>query len=78
MADVFPLRHLALVLDALIGLVEGGPQAPRVERVVHDLRRQAARLHTGALMIQGRLGTGAPDRGVAATVQRRVAPAVGD
>jgi hypothetical protein len=25
MADVFPLRHLALVLDALIELVEGGP-----------------------------------------------------
>ncbi|WP_324605911.1 FUSC family protein [Streptomyces sp. NRRL S-813] len=70
----FRLR-LGLVLDALIEVAEGGPQAPRAERAVDDLRRQVARLHTCALMIQSWLGAGAPGRGVAATIQRRVAEA---
>jgi hypothetical protein len=67
--------QLALVLDTLIEVTEGGPQTPRAERAVDDLRRQAARLHTSALMIQSWLGTGAPAHGVAAMIQRRVAEA---
>ncbi|WP_433455324.1 FUSC family protein [Streptomyces sp. CA-142005] len=70
----FRLR-LGLALDALIEVAEGGPQAPRAERAIDDLRRQAARLHTCALMIQSWLGAGAPGQGVAATIQRRVAEA---
>ncbi|MBC2866081.1 FUSC family protein [Streptomyces mexicanus] len=72
--QAFRLR-LALMLDALIEVVDGGPGTPRAERAADDLRRQAARLHAGALMIQSRLETGTPDRGVAATIQRRVAEA---
>lgn len=67
--------RLGLVLDALIAVAEGGPQAPRSERAVDDLRRQVALLHTCALMIQNWLGAGTPGRGVAATIQRRVAEA---
>ncbi|MET8545646.1 FUSC family protein, partial [Kitasatospora sp. NPDC004799] len=73
----FELR-LALVLDALIDAVEpaeDGPEAPRAVRAVDGLRRQAARLHTGALMIQQQLGTGTPDERAATAVQRRVAEA---
>jgi hypothetical protein len=67
--------RLVLVLDALIEVVEDGGAAPRSERAVDDLRRYAARLHTGALMIQNRLGTGTPDERSATAVQRRVADA---
>ncbi|MET7434207.1 FUSC family protein [Streptomyces flaveolus] len=70
----FRLR-LALVLDALIEVAEGGPEAPRAERAVDDLRRRTARLHAGALLIQRRLGTGAPDRRTDATLQHSVAQA---
>ncbi|MFD9071643.1 FUSC family protein [Streptomyces lasiicapitis] len=70
----FRLR-LALVLDALIDVTEGGPQAPRAERAVDDLRRSTARLHTAAMMIQNRLGTSTPDARTATTIQRRVAEA---
>ncbi|MFD8077842.1 FUSC family protein [Streptomyces sp. NPDC059718] len=70
----FGLR-LALVLDALIEVAEGGPQAPRAERQVDDLRRYAARLHTAALMIQTWLATGTPDERTATAIQRRVAEA---
>ncbi|MEU1622059.1 FUSC family protein [Streptomyces sp. NPDC005722] len=70
----FRLR-LVLVLDALIEVAEGGPRAPRAERTVDDLRRYVARLHTAALMIQTRLGTGTPDERTAGAIQRRVAEA---
>ncbi|GAA2887101.1 FUSC family protein [Streptomyces mexicanus] len=67
--------RLALMLDALIEVAEGGPGTSRAARAADDLRRQAARLHAGALMIRSRLDPGTPDRGLAATVQRRVAEA---
>ncbi|MFJ9914972.1 FUSC family protein [Actinacidiphila glaucinigra] len=70
----FRLR-LAQVLDALIEVAECGPGAPRSERAVDVLHRYAARLHTGALMIQTRLGTGLPDERTAAVIQRRVTEA---
>ncbi|MFF7211738.1 FUSC family protein [Streptomyces sp. NPDC008238] len=70
----FRLR-LVLVLDALIEVAEAGPPAPRAERTVDDLRRYVARLHTAALMIQTRLGTGTPDEPTAGAIQRRVAEA---
>ncbi|GHH87584.1 membrane protein [Streptomyces sulfonofaciens] len=70
----FGLR-LVLVLDALIEVAEGGPRAPRAERAVDGLRRYAARLHTGALVIQNRLATGAPDERTATAVRRGVAEA---
>ncbi|MFF3919147.1 FUSC family protein [Streptomyces sp. NPDC001852] len=69
------LLQLGLVLDALIEMAEGGQEALRAERAVDDLRRHAARLHTGALMIQNWLVTGAPDRCTASAIQRRVAAA---
>lgn len=70
----FRLR-LVLVLDALIEVAEGGPEAPRARRSVDDLRRYTAGLHTGALMIQARLRTGTPDERTATAIQRRVAEA---
>ncbi|MET8945645.1 FUSC family protein [Streptomyces sp. NPDC004542] len=70
----FGLR-LVLVLDALIDVAEGGPEAPRAERAVHAVRRHAARLHAGALMIQSQLGTGTPDKRTAIAIQCRVAEA---
>ncbi|WJV44782.1 FUSC family protein [Streptomyces flavofungini] len=68
----FRLR-LALMLDALIDVAEGGSQAPRAERAVDDLYRSTARLHTAAMMIQNRLGTGTPDERTTTATQRRVA-----
>ncbi|MEW2290756.1 FUSC family protein [Streptomyces sp. NPDC047841] len=70
----FRLR-LVLVLDALIAVTEGGPKSPRADRAVDDLRRQAARLHTGAMMIQDRLETDTLDRRTVGLIQRRVAEA---
>ncbi|WP_338106307.1 FUSC family protein [Streptomyces alboflavus] len=67
----FELR-LALVLDTLIDVTEGGPEAPHTERTLGDLRRYTARLHTAAMMIQNRLGTSTPDERTATTIQRRV------
>ncbi|MET9881090.1 FUSC family protein [Actinacidiphila glaucinigra] len=67
--------RLARVLDALIEVAECGPEAPRAERAVDVLHRYVARLHTGALMIQTRLGTGPPDGRTAAAIRRRVAEA---
>ncbi|MEV5176766.1 FUSC family protein [Streptomyces flaveolus] len=70
----FRLR-LALVLDALIAVTEGGPKAPQAERAVDDLRRQAARLRTAAMMILDRLESDALDERTAGAIQRRVAEA---
>ncbi|GGR85973.1 membrane protein [Streptomyces aureoverticillatus] len=70
----FGLR-LAPVLDALIHVAEGGPEAPRAERAVGDLLRHTARLHTAAMMIQNQLGTGTPGERTASAIQRRVAEA---
>ncbi|MFD8417158.1 FUSC family protein [Streptomyces sp. NPDC059650] len=70
----FGLR-LALVLDALIEVVQGGPEVPRAERAVDDLRRYTARLHTAALMIHNQLGAGTTDQRTASAIQRRVAEA---
>ncbi|MEW2528425.1 FUSC family protein [Streptomyces sp. NPDC047071] len=67
--------HLAMVLDALIEVAVGGPQAPHAERPVRDLLRSTARLHTAALMIQNHLGTGTHDTRAASSIQRRVAEA---
>ncbi|MFD5065196.1 FUSC family protein [Streptomyces sp. NPDC058394] len=65
----FGLR-LVLVLDALVEVAEEGPQAKRAKRAADDLRRHTAQLHTGALMIQNRLGTGTPDERTATALQR--------
>ncbi|GHC83134.1 FUSC family protein [Streptomyces flavofungini] len=70
----FGLR-LGLVLDALIDVAEGGPQASHGERAVATLRRSTARLHTGALMVQNQLAAGTPDERTASAIQRRVAEA---
>ncbi|MFE4690768.1 FUSC family protein [Streptomyces sp. NPDC056749] len=70
----FGLR-LVLVLDALIEVAAGGPQAQSAERAVGGLRRHADHLHTVALMIQSRLGAGAPDMRTAIALQRRLAEA---
>ncbi|MFE3875944.1 FUSC family protein [Kitasatospora sp. NPDC059146] len=70
----FDLR-LVLVLDSLIDVTEGGPLAPRTQRAVDDLRRQAARLHTGALMIQKQLAARTTDEHTATAIQRHVAEA---
>ncbi|WP_194294305.1 FUSC family protein [Streptomyces sp. RB17] len=70
----FRLR-LALVLDALIEVAEGGPEAPQAERAVRELRRRAAHLHAAALLIEKRLGTGARAPRTGATVQRFAADA---
>ncbi|MFI8931555.1 FUSC family protein [Streptomyces sp. NPDC053474] len=70
----FGLR-LGLVLDALIDVSEGGPQASHGERAVSTLRRSTARLHTGALMVQNQLAAGTPDERTASAIQRRVAEA---
>lgn len=67
--------RLAQVLAALIEVAECGPGAPRAERAVDVLHRYVARLHTGALMIQTRLGTGPPDERTAAAIRRRVTEA---
>ncbi|MEU6602983.1 FUSC family protein [Streptomyces flaveolus] len=72
----FRLR-LALVLDALIEVAEGGPEAPRAERAVRVLRRRTAHLHAAALMIEKRLGTVVlgPGTGTGTTIQRFTADA---
>ncbi len=47
----------------------------RLEGLVDDLRRDTARLHECALMIQGRLEDGTRDAATAALLQRRIADA---
>ncbi|MCQ4045462.1 FUSC family protein [Streptantibioticus rubrisoli] len=66
--------RLAQVVDAQTALVgESSPE--KLDRAVDNLRRQTARLHECALMIQGRLEDGTRDAASAALVQRRIADA---
>jgi hypothetical protein len=66
--------RLAQVVDAQMALVgESSPE--KLDRAVDNLRRQTARLHECALMIQGRLEDGTRDAASAALVQRRIADA---
>ncbi|MEU1627463.1 FUSC family protein [Streptomyces sp. NPDC020096] len=69
--------RLAQVVDAQLALVgEASPdKADKADKAVDELRRQTARLHECALMIQGRLEDGTRDAATAALLQRRVADA---
>ncbi|AEW96108.1 integral membrane protein [Streptantibioticus cattleyicolor NRRL 8057 = DSM 46488] len=65
--------RLAQVVDTQRELVDIEPE--RLEKGVAQLRRDTARLHECALMIQGRLEDGTRDEAAAALVQRRIADA---
>ncbi|GAA1883225.1 FUSC family protein [Streptantibioticus ferralitis] len=66
--------RLAQVVDAQLALV-GEASPDKVDKAVDELRRQNARLHECALMIQGRLEDGTRDAATAALLQRRIADA---
>ncbi|MFG3206741.1 FUSC family protein [Streptomyces sp. NPDC048192] len=64
--------RLAHVLDALIEVAEGGPQAPRAERAVDGLRRRVVHLHGAASMVRDRQPAGgASGRSAATPLQGR-------
>ncbi|MCQ4082551.1 FUSC family protein [Streptomyces sp. RB6PN25] len=68
--------RLAQVVQAQEELVgEAGAPGDQSDKTLDDLRRQTARLHECALMIQGRLETGTRDEATAAVLQRRIADA---
>jgi hypothetical protein len=54
---------------------DGEDEGERLARTVADLRRDTARLHESALMIQGRLEDGTRDAAEAESLQRRIADA---
>jgi hypothetical protein len=66
--------RLAQVVATTATLVEDGGRE-RLESAVEELRRDTARLHECALMIQGRLEDGTRDAAAAALLQRRIADA---
>ncbi|MEV6425275.1 FUSC family protein [Streptomyces sp. NPDC051662] len=70
--DAFRAR-LAQVVTSQIELLDAAPE--QLDKVLDELRRRTARLHEGALMIQGRLEEGTRDAATAALLQRRVADA---
>lgn len=63
----------AQLISTHIELLKAEPE--RLDGAVADLRRDTARLHESALMIQGRLEEGAPDEASADLLQRRIAAA---
>ncbi len=65
--------RLAQLVETQRQLLDAEPE--RVDKVLDELRRQTARLHECALMIQGRLEDGTRDPATAALVQRRIADA---
>lgn len=67
--------RLAQVVGSAATLVETAPGGPRRQNAVDALRRDTARLHECALMIQGRLEDGTRDPAAAALLQRRIAEA---
>jgi hypothetical protein len=70
--QAFRARTAQLVATQ-IDLMDAGPD--RLEGVIADLRKDVARLHEAALMIQGALDGGTDDEAAAALLQRRVADA---
>ncbi|WP_434587470.1 FUSC family protein [Streptomyces sp. A5-4] len=70
--DAFRARVAQLVAGQ-IQLLDAGPE--QLDKVLDDVRRQTARLHEAALMIQSRLEDGTRDAATAALLQRRVADA---
>ncbi len=67
--------RLAAVVTTVMNLLGEGAEGEGLERTVADLRRDTARLHETALMIQSRLEDGTRDATEAALLQRRVADA---
>jgi Fusaric acid resistance protein-like len=65
--------RLAQLVATQIEMFDAAPGD--LEKVLDDLRRDTARLHEAALMIQGRLDDGTHDAATADTLQRRVAGA---
>ncbi|MFD8542878.1 FUSC family protein [Streptomyces sp. NPDC059649] len=65
--------RLAQLVDTHLALMDAEPG--QLDDVLDDLRRDTARLHEAALMIQGRLEEGTPDEATAGLLQRRVADA---
>ncbi|MBL1087843.1 MULTISPECIES: FUSC family protein [Streptomyces] len=65
--------RLAQLVATHLALLDAEPG--RLDDVLDDLRRDTARLHEAALMIQGRLEDGTPDETTAGLLQRRVADA---
>ncbi|MEU6849576.1 FUSC family protein [Actinacidiphila alni] len=70
--QAFRARTAQLVATQ-IDLLDTEPD--RLESVIADLRKDVARLHEAALMIQGALDGGTDDEATAALLQRRVADA---
>jgi hypothetical protein len=74
------LAQLVQTQEELVGEAErdeteGAPAAHGSGKTVDELRRQTARLHECALMIQGRLEAGTRDEAAASVLQRRIADA---
>ncbi|MDI5971347.1 FUSC family protein [Streptomyces sp. SL13] len=67
--------RLAQVVTTGTGLVGAGAEGEGLEKAVAELRRDTARLHETALMIQGRLEDGTRDPVSADLLQRRIADA---
>lgn len=65
--------RLAQLVATQIEMFDAAPDD--LDRVLDDMRRDTARLHEAALMIQGRLDDGTRDEATADTLQRRVAGA---
>ncbi|MFF4288794.1 FUSC family protein [Streptomyces sp. NPDC001739] len=65
--------RLAQLVATHLALMDAEPG--QLDDVLDDLRRDTARLHEAALMIQGRLEEGTPDETTAGLLQRRVADA---
>ncbi|WP_030801166.1 FUSC family protein [Streptomyces sp. NRRL S-337] len=65
--------RLAQLVATHLALMDAEPG--QLDDVLDDLRRDTARLHEAALMIQGRLEEGTPDEATAGLLQRRVADA---
>ncbi|MFC4031211.1 FUSC family protein [Streptomyces polygonati] len=63
----------AQLIATQVDLLEAAPD--RLENAVADLRKDTARLHATALMIQERLDEGSTDEATAAQLQRRIADA---
>ncbi|MFF3906382.1 FUSC family protein [Streptomyces sp. NPDC001848] len=70
--EAFRVR-LAQLVSAHLGLLDAGPD--EVDKALEDVREGSARLHETAMMIQGRLDDGTPDKAVAQLLQRRIADA---
>ncbi|MEU9499017.1 FUSC family protein [Streptomyces sp. NPDC048196] len=65
--------RLAQLVATHLALMDAEPG--QLDDVLDDLRRDTARLHEAALMIQGRLEEGTPNETTAGLLQRRVADA---